>query len=92
EGAPSVEVAQLDVRRFGAAQGEEAYLRERVTEIPGYHCKIHAPDADYATSRDVLRSPLHDQLAMAGARFAAVNAWERPLWIARSSTPDWASA
>jgi len=89
EGAPSVDVAQLDVRRFGAAQTSEAYMRERVTEIPGYHCRIHAPDADYATSRDVHRSPLHDELAVAGARFAAVNAWERPLWIATSS--DWAT-
>jgi hypothetical protein len=44
---------------------------ERVTEIPGFHCRIHAPDADYATSRDVHRSPLHDELAMAGARLAA---------------------
>jgi 4-methylaminobutanoate oxidase (formaldehyde-forming) len=91
EGAPSVEVAQLDVRRFGAAQGEESYMRERVTEIPGYHCKIHALDADYETSRDVIRSPLHDELAMAGARFAAVNAWERPLWIAGASS-DWVTA
>jgi 4-methylaminobutanoate oxidase (formaldehyde-forming) len=91
EGAPSVEVAQLDVRRFGAAQGDETYLRERVTEIPGYHCRIHSPDADYETARDVIRSALHDQLAMAGARFAAVNAWERPLWIASSSS-DWATA
>jgi len=91
EGAPSVEVAQLDVRRFGAAQGKESYLRERVTEIPGYHCKIHAPGTDYETSRDVFRSPLHDELAMAGARFAAVNAWERPLWIAGTSS-DWVSA
>jgi glycine/D-amino acid oxidase-like deaminating enzyme/glycine cleavage system aminomethyltransferase T len=90
EGAPSVDVAALDVRRFGAAQGTESYLRARVTEIPGYHCKIHAPDADYTTSRDVHRSPLHDELAMAGARFAAVNAWERPLWIATSS--DWPTA
>ncbi|MBS0421158.1 MAG: GcvT family protein [Proteobacteria bacterium] len=90
EGAPSVEVAQLDVRRFGAAQASEPYMRDRVTEIPGYHCRIHAPDADYATSRDVLRSPLHNELAMAGARFTAVNAWERPLWIATSS--DWTTA
>jgi 4-methylaminobutanoate oxidase (formaldehyde-forming) len=91
EGAPSVEVAQLDVRRFGAAQAEESYMRQRVTEIPGYHCKMHAPDTDYETSRDVIRSPLHDELAMAGARFAAVNAWERPLWIAGASS-DWVSA
>ena len=93
EGAPSVDVAQLDVRRFGVAQAAESYMRDRVTEIPGYHCKIHAPDADYTTSRDVYRSPLHEELAMVGARFVAVNAWERPLWIAADATAsDWASA
>jgi glycine/D-amino acid oxidase-like deaminating enzyme/glycine cleavage system aminomethyltransferase T len=90
EGAPSADVAALDVRRFGAAQSAETYMRERVTEIPGYHCRIHAPDADYETSRNVQRSPLHDELAVAGAKFAAVNTWERPLWIATSS--DWRTA
>jgi 4-methylaminobutanoate oxidase (formaldehyde-forming) len=93
EGAPSADVSQLDVRRFGAAQAAEPYMRERVTEIPGFHCRIHAPDADYETARDVHRSPLHDELAMAGARFAAVNAWERPLWIATDVTPsNWGAA
>ena len=81
EGAPSADVSQLDVRRFAAVQATDAYLRERVSEIPGYHCRMHAPDEDYTTARDVRRSPLHEQLAVAGAHFAAVNAWERPLWI-----------
>jgi len=93
EGAPSVNVTQLDVRRFAAAQAAESYMRARVTEIPGFHCRMHAPDADYATARDVRRTALHDELAMSGARFAAVNAWERPLWVASDPTAsDWAAA
>lgn len=93
EGAPSADVTKLDVRRFSASQSAETYLRERVTEIPGYHCRIHAADADYETARGVRRSPLHAQLAAAGARFGAVNAWERPLWIAQDATAcDWVAA
>lgn len=86
EGAPSADVAPLDVRRFSAVQSTEAYIRERVTEIPGYHCRLHAEDHDYETARDVRRSPLHAELAAAGARFASVNGWERPLWVAGDAT------
>lgn len=88
EGAPSADIAPLDVRRFSAVQSENAYIRERVTEIPGYHCRIHAEDHDYETARDVRRSPLHGQLAEAGARFASVNGWERPLWVAGDAKPN----
>jgi glycine/D-amino acid oxidase-like deaminating enzyme/glycine cleavage system aminomethyltransferase T len=81
EGAPSADVAPLDVRRFSPAQSSESYMCERVTEIPGYHCRMKAPDDDYRTARDIRRSPVHDQLAAAGARFASANAWERALWF-----------
>ncbi len=85
EGAPSVDVARLDVRRFSAAQSAEPYLRERVSEIPGYHCRLHSDDEDYRTARHLRRSPLHEQLAMAGARFGSVNGWERPLWVSNGA-------
>jgi 4-methylaminobutanoate oxidase (formaldehyde-forming) len=81
EGAPSADVAPLDVRRFSPVQSSEGYIRERVTEIPGYHSRMKAADADYQTARDIRRSPLHQQLAAAGARFASVNGWERALWF-----------
>jgi glycine/D-amino acid oxidase-like deaminating enzyme/glycine cleavage system aminomethyltransferase T len=87
EGAPSADVAPLDVRRFSSLLSADAFIRERVTEIPGYHCRIHAPDADYETARDIRHSPLHAQLAEAGARFASVNGWERPLWVADDTAP-----
>ena len=81
EGAPSADVSALDVRRFSSVQSDPAYLRERVTEIPGYHCRMRRPDEDYRTARDVRRSPLHEELAREGARFSQVNGWERALWL-----------
>ena len=85
EGAPSVDVAPLDVRRFSPVQCSEAYMRERVAEIPGYHCKLNSPGRDYQSARHIRRTPLHEQFAAAGAQFASVNAWERPLWISAGS-------
>ena len=87
EGAPSADVALLDVRRFSPLLSSDAFIRERVTEIPGYHCRLHSPGGDYETARDVRRSPVHAQLTEAGARFASVNGWERPLWIVDDTEP-----
>jgi 4-methylaminobutanoate oxidase (formaldehyde-forming) len=92
EGAASADVAQLDVRRFAVQQSSEAYIRERVTEIPHYACGLHGPTDDYATARNLRLSPIHASLAAAGARFASVNGWERPTWIETATSPDWMSA
>jgi 4-methylaminobutanoate oxidase (formaldehyde-forming) len=93
EGAPSADVAPLDVRRFSPVQSSENYIRERVTEIPGYHSRMRAADTDYQTARGIRRSPLHDELTAAGARFASVNGWERALWFdAGSSRAVWPEA
>jgi glycine/D-amino acid oxidase-like deaminating enzyme len=89
EGAPSGDVSALDLRRFSEAQSAAGYVRERVTEIPGFRCRMTAPDTDYVTARDIRRSPLHDRLAEAGARFSSVNAWERALWFARDPNATW---
>jgi len=83
EGEPSSDVAPLDVRRFSPVQAVEENMRARATEIPGFHCRMHAPGSDYQTARDLRYSPLHAQFAAAGARFASVNGWERPVWCAR---------
>ena len=85
EGEPSSDVAPLDVRRFSPVQAAEDYMRARATEIPGFHCRLHAPDSDYRTARNIRQSPLHAQTAAAGARFVSVNGWERPAWYAPRS-------
>jgi glycine/D-amino acid oxidase-like deaminating enzyme/glycine cleavage system aminomethyltransferase T len=85
DGAPSADVTPLDVRRFAMTQTADAYMRERVTEIPGYSCRLHVPGDDYETARHIRRSPVHAELASAGAHFASVAGWERPLWITVSA-------
>jgi len=83
EGAPSADVAPLDVRRFSPVQALPEHVRERVTEIPSYHCRMHAAEDDYATARNLRRSPLHAELESHGARFSSINGWERALWLTR---------
>ena len=83
EGEPSSDVAPLDVRRFSPVQAVEENIRARATEIPGFHCRIHAAGTDYRTARGLRHSPLHAEFAAAGARFFSVNGWERPLWCER---------
>jgi glycine/D-amino acid oxidase-like deaminating enzyme/glycine cleavage system aminomethyltransferase T len=85
DGRPSADVDLLDVRRFTSTQCTEAFMRERVTEIPGYSCRMHSPGDDYETARGICRSPIHAELIDAGAHFVSVAAWERPLWIAASA-------
>lgn len=82
EGSPRTDCSRLDVRRFAAALAAETFMRERATEIPGFACRIHKPGDDYQTARNVRLSPLHGELTAAGAYFASVNGWERPLWFA----------
>ena len=92
EGSPSADVAPLDVRRFSAVQSDPRYLRERVTEIPGYHCRMHSPDDDYRTARGVRLLPLHRQHVADGAVFTSMNGWERPAWFKRGTRTAWLDA
>jgi len=87
EGAPSADVSRLDVRRFGRTVASEVFMRERVTEVPGYSCRIHTPADDYKTARNIRLSPIHAGLAAIGAHFISVNGWERPAWIGAAEGP-----
>jgi 4-methylaminobutanoate oxidase (formaldehyde-forming) len=92
EGAASADVAPLDVRRFALQQASSAYVRERVTEIPGHASRLHGPADDYATARNLRVSPIHASLAEAGAHFGSVSGWERPAWMETRTARDWMTA
>ncbi len=94
EGAPSMDLTGVDVRRFGPYAGDESWLRSRVAEILGLHYAIPWPNREPETARGVRLSPLHDRLDRAGATFGTRNGWERPLYFGppldyRWSRPDW---
>jgi glycine cleavage system T protein len=82
EGAPTLDLWEVDLRRFAPFQNEAAYLRERVVETVGLLYAMHWPHRQMESARGVRRSPLHDRLAARGACFGEVLGWERAHWFA----------
>jgi 4-methylaminobutanoate oxidase (formaldehyde-forming) len=94
DGAPSMDLTSVDVRRFGPYAADETWLRSRVAEILGLHYAVPWPNREPVTARDVRLSPLHQRLEDAGATFGTRNGWERPLYFGppldyRWGKPEW---
>jgi len=81
-GEPSMDLWDVDIRRFIPFQGNAAYLRERTTEVVGLLYAMHWPFRQPVTARGVRRSAVHDRLAARGAVFGVVAGWERANWFA----------
>jgi 4-methylaminobutanoate oxidase (formaldehyde-forming) len=81
-GAPPFDLWDVDVRRTFPWQSTRAFIVPRVSETLGLLYADHFPFRQFATSRGVRHSPLHEQLAAQGAYFGEVAGWERPHWFA----------
>src|SRR5881296_1689239 len=81
-GEPSMDLWDVDIRRFMPFQGNADYLRERTTEVVGLLYAMHWPFRQPASARGMRRSVLHDRLAARGAVFGVVAGWERANWFA----------
>ena len=93
-GAPPFDLWDVDVRRTFPWQSTRAFIVPRVSETLGLLYADHFPFRQFATSRGVRHSPLHEQLAARGAYFGEVAGWERPHWflpesdVARGQAPE----
>lgn len=83
EGEPPFDLHDVDIRRFEPWQNDEAYLRDRTVEVLGLLYAPHWPTRTYETARGIKHSPLHDRLVEAGADFADLNGWDRPMYFAK---------
>ena len=81
EGAPSMDLHDVDIRRVFPFQNTKAYLVPRVTETLGLLYADHFPFRQFDSARNVRHSPLHERLAAHGAVFAEAAGWERPGWF-----------
>jgi 4-methylaminobutanoate oxidase (formaldehyde-forming) len=97
-GEPSVDLWDVDVRRFGPFTGNRKALSERTAETLGLHYAMRWPRQELETVRPLRCSPLYDILAAKGAVFGSKNGWERVNYFrpagaapARDTldTPDW---
>jgi 4-methylaminobutanoate oxidase (formaldehyde-forming) len=84
-GEPSIDLWDVDIRRFMPFQGNAGYLRERTREVVGLLYAMHWPFRQPETARGVRCSVLHDRLAVRGAAFGVVAGWERPNWFAAAA-------
>ena len=81
-GEPTMDLGEVDIRRFGRFHRNRAYLRERTVESLGLLYAMHWPFRQLETARPLRRTPLHDRLAGRGACFGELHGWERPNWFA----------
>ena len=77
-GEPSLDVAPLDVARFGP-YATTAYVRQCLGEAHTYGSI--EPGRDRAAGRPARTSPLYHRQRVDGAVFAARNGWECPAWF-----------
>lgn len=87
EGAPSMDLWPLDVRRFTADQTSSPYVYARAIEAYGRYYKLHVPGEEWTSARPARMSPLHAVLKAQGAVFGSKAGWERPNWFNPRRTP-----
>jgi len=76
-GEPPGDLADVDIRRFGAFWANKKALAERTGETLGLHYAMRWPRHELESARPLKTSPLYDLLAARGAVFGAKNGWER---------------
>ena len=82
-----MDLHEADPKRFPTCLNSAAALAERVPEVLGKHYEITYPGRQWATSRALRSTPLHDRWVAAGAHFGQVFGFERPLFFGKSEEP-----
>jgi dimethylglycine dehydrogenase len=100
DGQPSVDMWELDIRRFGPWASARSYYEERSLDVYGHEYSIAFPHEERPAGRPQKKDTLHDRLVERGAVMGFKFGWERPLWFAPPGveredhsltfhTPDW---
>jgi glycine cleavage system aminomethyltransferase T/glycine/D-amino acid oxidase-like deaminating enzyme len=82
EGKPSMDLWEVDVRRFGPYAAAKPYLLAKALDVYGHEYAIHYPHQERPAGRPLKADPLYDRLRERGAVMGARFGWERPLWFA----------
>ena len=85
-GHPTMDLSDVDIRRFHPFQVNSKYLEERTSEALGLLYAMHWPFHQPETGRGVRKSVLHDRLEKSGACFGEMSGWERANWFAEAGT------
>ncbi len=86
-GEPSVDLSDVDIRRFAPFTGNRKALAERTGETLGLHYAMRWPRQELQTARPLRTSPLYDLMAAKGAVFGSKNGWERVSYFKPAGAP-----
>ncbi|WP_413872348.1 GcvT family protein [Albidovulum sp.] len=81
-GAPTMDLWPVDIRRFAPFNNNSAWLHDRVKETLGLHYAMPWPNRELDTARPLRRSPTYHLLQAKGACFGSKLGWERANWFA----------
>ena len=84
EGEPTMDLSEIDIRRFQRFSGNRAFLRQRVPEIVATGFAVQYPFRELKSARGVRKSPIHQSLIERGAHFDQAIGWERPSFFGKA--------
>lgn len=81
EGEPSIDMFEVDPRRFGAYADQDYTIKKNI-ETYGHVFEIHYPNLEMPAARPLKTSPCYPRLCEAGAVWGQKYGWERANWFA----------
>jgi glycine cleavage system aminomethyltransferase T/glycine/D-amino acid oxidase-like deaminating enzyme len=81
EGVPSLDVWEMDSRRFGAAYASQRYTLARTLEVYSTYYDVKYPGHERQAGRPLRVSPAYERLQELGAAFGEKSGWERANWF-----------
>ena len=77
DGEPSLDLHEMNIRRFGENYSDTGFVIEKAREVYHYYYHQHFPADETLWARNQRKSPLYARLAGLGAEFGEKNGWER---------------
>jgi 4-methylaminobutanoate oxidase (formaldehyde-forming) len=81
EGTPSLDVWEMDSRRFGRHYTSREYTLARTTEVYSTYYDVKYPGHERQAGRPLRLSPTYPRLRELGAVFGEKSGWERANWF-----------
>ncbi len=78
---PSLDVWEMDSRRFGTAYRAREYTLARTIEVYSTYYDVRYPGHEREAGRPLRTSPTYARLQELGAAFGEKSGWERPNWF-----------
>src|ERR671910_2753027 len=81
DGVPSLDVWEMDSRRFGTAYRTREYTLARPIEVYSTYYDVKYPGHEREAGRPLRTSPAYARLRELGAEFGEKSGWERANWF-----------